>query len=134
MPLEFPPIVMIETGIVTDNIEPMVSFYKEVLGLPFLEEVRYPGGSQHRFSCGTAIVKILRFDVPPTVGLPPGGPSGGAKGVRYLTFKIQNVRQIVEEVRAAGYGVPQEPFQFAPDLMVAFVQDPDGNWIELYGR
>lgn len=124
---------MVEIGLVTDDIGPMVHFYTNVLGLPYLGEITYPGGSQHRYSCGTAIVKILRFDDPPSVMLHPGGPYAGAKGVRYLTFKIENVSQFVEEVRAAGFVIPQEPVRFAPDLTVGFVQDPDGNWIELYG-
>jgi catechol 2,3-dioxygenase-like lactoylglutathione lyase family enzyme len=124
---------MIEVGIVTDNTDAMLRFYRDVLGLPFLAELKYPGGSQQRFSCGDSVLKLATFDHASKNPSPPGGPFGGVQGMRYISFMVKNLRQIVSDVRAAGYNVPTEPTEFSAGNSFAFIQDPDGNWIELYG-
>jgi catechol 2,3-dioxygenase-like lactoylglutathione lyase family enzyme len=50
-----------------------------------------------------------------------------------MSFSVTNLRQVVAEVRAAGHQVPVDVTVFSPELGYAYVADPDGNWIELYG-
>jgi catechol 2,3-dioxygenase-like lactoylglutathione lyase family enzyme len=141
MPVQFVT-PMVEVGIVTDNTEEMLRFYRDILGLPYIEHLTYPEGSQHRFAIGDSILKLAKFNNPASIKAASGGPFGGAQGMRYFSLPVKNVRQMVEEVRAAGYAPMTEVREFAsqtpqayaaPALSFAFIADPDGNWIELYG-
>lgn len=122
---------MVEIGIVTNNVEAMLHYYREVLGLPYREHIEYPGGSQHRFACGDSVVKLVSWDQP-AKEMRSGDPKL-ATGMRYISLAVANLRQVVAEVRAAGFPVPTDVTEFGPSFGFAFVEDPDGNWIELYG-
>jgi predicted enzyme related to lactoylglutathione lyase len=84
-----------------------------------------------RFVHGDAVVKLLQFEETPQVGNPPGGPTGGATGLRYLTVRIGDVEQGVRRCIAAGHAVAMPTFEFQPGMLVAIVEDPEGNWVEL---
>ena len=122
---------MVEVGIVTNNLDEMLKFYRDVLGLPYKEKLEYPGGMQERLSCGDSVVKLVTWETPPTQRS-PGGVASEATGIRYISFAVMNIKQIVDDVRAAGYQ-STDAGEFAPNFGFAFVTDPDGNQIELYG-
>lgn len=131
MPLKFST-AMVEVGIVTTQLDTMLHFYRDVLGLPYKEDLRFPGGYQHRLQCGDSIIKLVSLDPAPS-GRAPEGAFGVATGVRYLSFPVTNLREVVEEVRQAGHDVPNGVMEFAPSFGFTMFQDPDGNWIELFG-
>lgn len=122
---------MVEVGLVTNQVDTMLSFYRDVLGLPYKEKLEYPGGMQHRLSVGDSIVKLVTWEQPPA-GTSPPGPANRATGIRYLSFAVANIKQIVTEVRAAGYSA-DDVAEFGPNFGFSFITDPDGNVIELYG-
>jgi catechol 2,3-dioxygenase-like lactoylglutathione lyase family enzyme len=124
-------IPMVEVGIVTNNMDKMVAFYRDVLGLPYKEKLEYPGGLQHRFSVGDNIVKLVAWDKQPTQKS-PGGAANEATGIRYYSFAVANIPQVVAAVRAAGYQA-SDPTEFGPNWGFTFVTDPDNNPIEMYG-
>lgn len=122
---------MLEVGVVTNNMDKMVHFYREVLGLPYKELLEYPGGKQHRFSIGDSILKLVGWDQAPTQASPKG-PANTATGIRYFSFAAGNIPQVIIDVRAAGYQAA-DPTEFGPGWGFTFITDPDGNAIELYG-
>lgn len=122
---------MVEVGIVTNNMEKMLAFYCDVLGLPYREKLEYPGGMQERLGCGDSIIKLVSWDKAPSQRS-PGGAASEATGIRYFSFAVMNLKQVIEDVRAAGYQAA-DPSVFAPDFGFTFLTDPDGNQIELYG-
>lgn len=122
----------LEIGIVTRNMEPMRHFYGEVLGLPYKELLEFPGGRMHRYSVGENVVKLVSYDAEPVAANPPGGGSA-ATGLRYLSLRVGNMREVVEAVRAAGCEVPVDVTPFGGGIAWAFVCDPDGNWVEMFG-
>lgn len=122
----------LEVGIVTRNIDAMVHFYRDVLGLPFKEELVFPGGTMQRFSVGDNVVKLVVFDEPPAHDA-VGGGQAAATGYRYFSLVVANLEQVTESVAAAGFEVPVAPTAFGGGIGWAFVADPDGNWIELFG-
>lgn len=122
---------MVEIGIVTNNTEAMLRYYREVLGLPYREHLEYPGGSQHRFACGDSVIKLVSWEQP-SAEVRAGDPKL-ATGLRYFSLAVANLRQVVDEVKAAGYAVPTDITEFGPSFGFAFLEDPDGNWIEMYG-
>lgn len=120
----------LQVGIITSDSDRAEHFYTEVLGLPKVEPpVQLPGGGEiRRVRCGDVIIKMNRPGTPPSAGAPAGKHSD-ATGIRYLTFAVENAREIYDEVSAAGYNIPME-IRESPDRIVFFVQDPDGNNLE----
>lgn len=49
----------------------------------------------------------------------------------HLAFRVDNLKDLVERIRKAGYTVTDEPFELDPGHWLAFVEDPDGTLIEL---
>jgi catechol 2,3-dioxygenase-like lactoylglutathione lyase family enzyme len=122
---------MVEVGLVTNNLAQMLHYYRDVLGLPYREKLEYPGGMQERLNCGDSVIKLVTWEQPPAQRS-PGGPANAATGIRYISFSVANIRQVVADVRAAGFEAT-DVGEFQPGLGFAFLVDPDGNQIELYG-
>ena len=120
-----------QVGIVVKDASSMVDFYEGILGFEHLEDLRVPGGVLKRFVLHDAGLKLLALDDAPAEGSAPGGPMGGAAGIRYLTVEVEDVVATVERCVAAGRAVPMSVFEHAPGVPVAIVEDPDGNWVEL---
>jgi catechol 2,3-dioxygenase-like lactoylglutathione lyase family enzyme len=123
---------IVEVGIVTNNIDKMLPFYRDLLGLTLQGKIEYPGGEQHRFAVGDNIVKLAVLTPAPVGVAIPDGPWKAA-GIRYYSLAVANLREVVEAVRAAGLQIPTEVTEISPAFGFAFITDPDGNWIELFG-
>jgi lactoylglutathione lyase len=52
------------------------------------------------------------------------------EGLDHLAFKVDNLDKALEEARQAGYRVILE--MKANESRWAYIEDPDGNWIELF--
>ena len=124
---------VIEVGIVTGNPERALSFYRDFLGFPYLEEIRFPGGCYHRLAIGESVLKLFFLEAHPSPTRPVGGgPAGGTGGFRYVSFPVENLNEIVSEAGSRGYKVAVPVKEHSPTVSYAFLEDPDGNWIELF--
>ena len=120
----------IDLGIVTNNPDAMLGFYRDLLGFRYEASVDMPGGTtMHRLWCGESLIKILQHRNPPPASAPPGGIQG-ATGYRYWTMIVSNLDEIVEECKAAGAEPIVGPVEIRPGVKIAIVEDPDGNWVE----
>src|SRR5690349_9021570 len=91
----------IDVGIVVEDAEVMLGFYRGVLGLRDLGPLEGEGTTQHRLAWGTSVLKLVAHDAAP----PARNPAGGLReafGLRYLTFWVQDLTGVVERCRAAG--------------------------------
>ena len=124
----------IEVGLVTTDLEPMVDFYGNFLGLPHQGDLDFPGGTMKRYAVGSNVLKLVTLDQPPAAPVAPGGGPGQA-GIRYLTLVVQNLTEVAAAAQAAGHTIAQPLAEFAPvpGMGWMFVADPDGNWVELVG-
>ncbi|MYA35539.1 MAG: VOC family protein [Gammaproteobacteria bacterium] len=121
----------IDIGIIAAEIEPMLTFYRDVLGLVFETAIPFPGGgTMHRFRAGGSVVKVIELEPQPEVQAPRGGIRG-ATGYRYWTIHVEALEDCVEKIGAAGYRIIVPAREIRSGISIAIVADPDGNWVEL---
>ncbi len=121
-----------EVGIVTTNVDAMVAFYGDFIGLEFQGDLEFPGGRMKRFALGQSVVKLVTFDLQPAERSPAGAPET-ATGLRYVTLVVGNVREMLAKVEASEHELGAPLTEFQPGLGYFFVMDPDGNSVELAG-
>jgi lactoylglutathione lyase len=50
----------------------------------------------------------------------------------HIAFEVEDVQAEVEKLRKAGVSIAMEPYSLEGSTSrIAFVKDPDGNWLEL---
>lgn len=120
----------IDLGIITGDGEAALRFYRDTLGFRQEPDTPFPaGGTMHRLWCGDSLIKVVVPDNVPEAKAAGGGPMGGT-GYRYWTISVNNLDDLVEDCRAAGYRITVEPLEVRPGVKIAMVEDPDGNWVE----
>lgn len=121
----------IDIGIVTNNLDAMLSFYKDTLGLEFEAAIDMPGGGvMNRFKVGDSVIKIIETDPKPTAVAAPGGIRG-ATGYRYWTITVGNLEACVQKATEDGAKIIVAAKVVRPGITIAIIADPDGNWVEL---
>lgn len=119
----------IDLGIVVRDIDAMLVFYRDTLGLPLTADMPMPGAHMWRIGCGTTVIKLVKLNNIPADGNPPGG-IGGATGLRYFTISVSNLAEATAACEAAGYAVVRKPVEIRPGVTISIVADPEGNWVE----
>lgn len=124
----------VEVGVVTTNLAAMAEFYGELLGLPLQGDLEFPGGSMKRFSIGKNVLKLVTYDPPPPHPAVPGGGRAQA-GIRYISLVVTSLTGAAKQITDAGRQLAEPVTEFAavPGMGWCFVEDPDGNWVELVG-
>jgi catechol 2,3-dioxygenase-like lactoylglutathione lyase family enzyme len=122
----------VEVGVVTTNLDPMLAFYGDLLGLELQGELAFAGGSMQRFVLGQSILKLVTYDEPPAGEVVPGG-GRAARGFRQITLVVGNLREMYAKIEAAGHPIVEPVTEFVPGAGYFFTADPDGNWVELAG-
>ena len=120
----------IDLGIVTTNGEAMLAFYRDIVGLRYVESMPMPGGggTMHRMLCGDSLIKLVVVPKVAASAAPGGIP--GANGYRYWTITVSNLAEVVEACGKAGARVIIAEKQVRPGVRIGMVADPDGNWVE----
>ncbi len=119
----------IDLGIVTTNGDAMLKFYRDVLGLQYLREIKMPGGGvMHQLGCGDTVIKVVVVDSLPAKT--PVGGIRGANGYRYWTISVSNLSDLMKTCGDAGYKIAVKEVEFRPGVKIGIVEDPDGNWVE----
>ena len=121
----------IDLGIITNNLEAMLAFYGDQLGLEVEAVIDMPGGGvMHRFKAGQSIIKVIETDPKPEVEAAPGGIRG-ATGYRYWTLHVDELHDMLASLEAAAVKVVVPAKVIREGVTIAIVADPDGNWVEL---
>ena len=110
-----------------ENLEKTKHFYGELLGL----ELKNEFGTYIEYSTGATILSFnTREDVRELTHLPI--PNGKTQEQTFeLGFVTEEVEAIVEKLRASGVSVLMEPVEKPWGQKVAYVEDPDGHYIEI---
>jgi len=125
----------LDLGIVVGDLDRALHFYRDLLGLHYEGSNPVPGGgTMHRLWAAESMVKLVAPDPVPDTGVIAGGLRGGALGLRYFTFSIDGIDELMEELAAQGVTVTRGVTEMAPGVRIALVEDPDGNQVEFLER
>lgn len=119
----------IYTGIRVRNLDASVKFYTDVLGMKELDRSTIAAAKGIAVNLvtdeGGPILELnyyekgSAFDAKYVVG----------EGLDHLAFEVANLDAALAEAKKAGHPTVQEIK--APNSRWAYIEDPDGNWIEL---
>ena len=93
-------------------------FYGDVLGLD--------SDGANTFAVGASRIRLAQGEVKPFERV--------ALGYRYMTLQVFDVVSTHAEILAKGGHEGSAPVRLGEVAYISFVQDPDGNWIEISQR
>lgn len=121
----------LDVGVVVSDMERARKFYGEALGLKQLPAlpIELPGGgAMVRYQSGATVIKLRTFPkAPPPVEI----GTMAVNGIRLLTIYVRDIEALAGRFSAAGLPVPKFGERQSAGYRVAFLNDPDGNRIEL---
>lgn len=113
------PVTQLGVDLLVSDLAAHRRFYGDVLGLPEVDARTFQcGASQIRLSEGAAV----------------RDPEQRARGYRYLTIQVYDVRACHERILRGGGREGRAPVRLGDVAHISFVRDPDGNWIEVSQR
>ncbi|MDM5155321.1 VOC family protein [Bacillus sp. DX1.1] len=110
-----------------ERYEECLQFYKNILHLTIKGE----HGTYIEFDTGSTILAInSRESVQELTGL--SIPKGVLESSTFeIGFVVENVEETIEALRAQGVTVLVEPITKPWGQTIAYISDPDGNYIEI---
>ena len=111
-----------QIAITAGNLEEAKTFYRDVLGIPFLFEA----GAMAFFQCGA--VRLL-------IGAAEPGKPSAPSAATVLYFRVSDLQATAAALHEKGLAFVQEPHLVARmadhDLWLAFIRDPAGSTLGL---
>jgi len=123
----------IDVGFVSANVESMLGFYRDTLGLEYVEAFAAAVGTIHRLRFGASFVKIVESSADRPASTPDFTYSD--LGLRYLTFETPDIEDVWNRAVLASAPVVSalHPLPGGSGL-AGTLRDPDGNLVELLCR
>ena len=139
-------------NLVVDDVETMIRFYRDVLGLRLTKQATIRGkwiDAVTGLADVVADVAFLEISHGPGIELlryrTPQGPRPAglghpnAKGLRHLAFRVRDIDRLAAAIEAAGFPlvsevqqVPAEQVDYADvRKRLVYCHDPEGNLLEL---
>ena len=82
---------------------------------------------------GSDVFEVVRFHSPPA-GAQERAPAANRPGLRHIAFKVDDVRALVDRVRAAGWDTVGEIVDYEGIFLLCYVRGPEGLIVELAER
>jgi len=138
------------SGIVIRDLETMVSFYRDILGLTVIREVEsvappagnhtgIPGSERMLVFVGKPdgdhLLELVHYREPKS---PNGHLERNQLGASHICFNVEGLANLHEKLISQGISFVTPPIY--TDLPngsrtgICYFQDPEGNWIELVER
>ena len=118
------------TGIRVRDLEKSIRFYTEVLGMRFLgrTEIPWTKGETAGLQSGSGHILALNWYADDS---PVAGPYKKGDELDYLTFEVKNLDKALKYLEKKGHP-PISEKEEDEDASWAYIEDPDGNWIQLF--
>lgn len=137
--------VPMEVGICCADLDALLAFYTEVVGLTLVNRVSVPadkaratGLTPHGYDVArlqTSYGERIKLLQPARAPEPAvrGAAILDRQGSAYLTFIVHDLAGTVERLRARGvvFDSDPAPMEVRPGTWLAFFRDPEGNVLEL---
>ena len=137
-------IVPLEAGIVCHDIDVMLKFYTEVLGLKLVSDDKTIPALSTRFGTTPHGYRIIRLQTPYGERIKLIQPNQDApapeavprwvyerQGLSYLTFIIPDMPDVMTRLKAHGVKMMSDgPVEVRPGVSAVFTIDPEGNFVE----
>ena len=118
-------------GVLVSDIDASLHFYRDILGLKYIETLPVRFGTLYRLRFGTSDFKLVE-----PKNMPPKAANGleNQLGFRYVTFVVKNLSELCAELKEKEieFEVPEK--ELRPGTRIAMVKDPDGNTVEFVER
>jgi catechol 2,3-dioxygenase-like lactoylglutathione lyase family enzyme len=82
---------------------------------------------------GSDIFEVVRFHSP-SAGPGEPAPPPNRPGLRHVAFKVDDVRDVVDRVREAGWETVGEIVDYENTFLLCYVRGPEGLIVELAER
>ena len=135
------------SGFVVEDIDAMVEFYRDTLGLTVMREVDsvappegdhtgIPGARRTLVFVGKPdgehALELVHFIDPPS---PAGHLDRHQLGAAHICFDVTDLASLASELKSQGVRFVTDPiFHDMPDGKrrgICYIQDPEGNYVEL---
>jgi len=117
-------------GIRVTNLQKSIDFYTKLLGMKVAGRCKIEQTKGETVALkseeGNFILELNHYEK----DSPYNTPYAAGEGLDHLAFKVDNLDKALEETRSAGYRVILE--MKANGGRWAYIEDPDGIWIELF--
>lgn len=131
------------SGLVVADLERSLAFYRDVIGMRVTRTVD---------RSGLPISQIVGYDATHIIGAHMSSGSGptleliqylhpftsekvtserNALGASHIAFEVNDIHSAYETLKANGAQIMNPPAELEPGRSGCYIQDPDGNWIEL---
>ena len=118
---------ILHTCLNVSNMDKSIEFYSEHLGLTFV--------SRREVKENNAEIAFLKDESGAAIELTHWrNKKTLAEGDNFdhIAFSVKQIESVVEKLRAKGVTIAMEPFSLQGSTSrIAFIKDPDGNWLEL---
>lgn len=110
-------------GISAQDVKTMIHFYTEIIGLELMETVNLSGTDYYFVGDGRMMIEIE----------PAYNPGNRLydNGFSHVALAVDDLEEYSGRLREKGVRFLLEPSQFRPDRKIAFIEDQEGNKIQL---
>ncbi len=134
---------MHHTGFVVADLDRAVEFYEGAVGLEVQARYERQGGPIEKVVGyddahlqiaimgigGEHVLELIKY-VSPAPGDRPTSERSVIGG-SHLAFAVDDIQAAYKRLSGAGAKTLNAPISVAPGRTVCYLQDPDGNWLEL---
>jgi len=134
----------LETGIVCVDMDRMLAFYTDVLGLKLVADAEASPEMSAKFGTTPSGFRIVRLQTPygeriklvqPKKVLPKQTAAPEyvfeRQGTAYITFIIFDIHDVAKRLKDHGIKLMSpEPVEIRKGVIALFAQDPEGNFVE----
>lgn len=138
-------------GVTVSDMETVLPFYQETLGLDLVSRGHVEGGSEDSdkfedfvgvdgevdvevvfLDAGGCQVELLQYNSP--AGEDAHGASNNDPGASHFCLEVEDIDAVYDDLRGDGVDFVHEPVTLSKGVRVAYMHDPEGNVVELSDR
>lgn len=131
-PSEAPsPRIAVDVGVIVEDMERSLVFYRDLLGLPVVAEVNTSligKGLMVQLKHGASLIKLVQMEEAPSAETETGIAT--TFGYRYITLMVEDMDAVLAKLEPGDVPVALPVTTLGNGAKIYMVEDPDGNIVE----